>query len=95
MGIFPRQQYRADCQGISCIYAVVFSALHFSLLCHGDSIGFGTAIQRSPGAAVSFLLAIAVLPGVIFLLLYHVRVSLDPTDIVHLIRLEIDYMYTL
>ncbi|KAI9639773.1 DHHC palmitoyltransferase-domain-containing protein [Dioszegia hungarica] len=71
---------------ISAIYQVVFSAIHFSLLCHGDSIGFGTALQRSPGAAVSFLIGVAVLPGIGFLLIYHLRLLLYNLTTVEQIR---------
>lgn len=57
------------------IYEVVFSAIHFYLLCRTDSISFGTALRQSPGAAVSFLLGVLILPAVLFLLYYHIRVS--------------------
>jgi palmitoyltransferase ZDHHC9/14/18 len=66
---------RADIQTISDIYIVVFSAIHFSLLCSHDNISFKAALQDSPGAAVSFLLGVLVLPAICFLLWYHIRVS--------------------
>jgi hypothetical protein len=65
----------ADNQAISDIYIIVFSAIHFALLCHHDRISFGAALRESPGAAVSFLLGIMVLPAALFLLWYHVIVS--------------------
>lgn len=61
---------------IAAIYIVVFSALHFSMLCHHDNINFVTALKQSPGAAVSFLLGVLVLPPILFLLYYHVRLLL-------------------
>lgn len=63
-------------QSIASIYEVVFSALHFALLCHHDHISFSHALSESPGAAVSFLLGVLILPGIFFLLYYHVRVGL-------------------
>ena len=62
-------------QAIADIYIVVFSALHFSLLCHHDHISFVTALKDSPGAAVSFLLGVGSLGPVVFLLWFHLRVS--------------------
>ncbi|ODN82051.1 hypothetical protein, variant 1 [Cryptococcus amylolentus CBS 6039] len=61
---------------ISDIYIVVFSAVHFSLICHHDHVSFGQALKDSPGAAVSFLLGVLTLFPVIFLLQYHIRLLL-------------------
>ncbi|WVR07052.1 hypothetical protein IAU60_004091 [Kwoniella sp. DSM 27419] len=58
---------------IADIYIVVFSAVHFSLLCHHDHITFRRALAESPGAAVSFLLGVLTLLPVGFLLTYHLR----------------------
>jgi hypothetical protein len=63
-------------QAIATIYIVVFSAIHFYLLCHHDHVSFGRALSESPGAAVSFLLGVLVLPATLFLIFYHVRVGL-------------------
>lgn len=60
---------------IGSIYVVAFSAIHFALICHHEHVSFRRALQDSPGAAVSFLLGVLVLPAVLFLLYYHVRVS--------------------
>lgn len=62
-------------QVISVIFILVFSAVHFSMLCHVDSISFAQALRESPGGAVSFLLGVLALPGVLFLLGYHCRVG--------------------
>ncbi|WVQ72500.1 hypothetical protein IAR50_002055 [Cryptococcus sp. DSM 104548] len=61
---------------ISDIYIVVFSAVHFSLICHHDNVPFRQALTDSPGAAVSFLLGILTLVPVVFLFQYHMRLLL-------------------
>jgi palmitoyltransferase ZDHHC9/14/18 len=61
------------CTTIGTIYIVVFSAVHFSMICHHEHVSFGHALRDSPGAAVSFLLGVLVLPPVAFMLYYHVR----------------------
>ncbi|KAL7421875.1 Eukaryotic peptide chain release factor GTP-binding subunit [Cryptotrichosporon argae] len=71
---------------ISAIYIVVFSAVHFALLCHHDAVTFRAALQGSPGAAVSFLLGVLVLPGILFLLWYHVRLLLYNLTTIEKIR---------
>ncbi|WVF71514.1 hypothetical protein IAT40_006320 [Kwoniella sp. CBS 6097] len=71
---------------IADIYIVVFSALHFSLLCHHDHISFGRALGESPGAAVSFILGLLVLLPVSFLLWYHLRLLLWNLTTVEQIR---------
>ncbi|WWD17270.1 hypothetical protein CI109_101710 [Kwoniella shandongensis] len=71
---------------IADIYTVVFSAVHFSLLCHHDHISFRRALQDSPGAAVSFLLGLLVLGPVLFLLSYHTRLLLHNLTTVEQIR---------
>lgn len=63
-------------KSISDIYIVILSAIHFSLLCHHNNISFKSALSNSPGAAVSFLLGILAIIPVLFLLHYHIRVSL-------------------
>lgn len=63
-------------KSLSDIYIVIFSAIHFSLLCHHDDISFRRALSDSPGAAVSFLLGVLAIIPVLFLLQYHIRVSL-------------------
>jgi hypothetical protein len=54
---------------------VVFSALHYSILCSRDKINFRTALARVPEAAVSFLLGLILLGPIVALLGYHLRVS--------------------
>ncbi|OCF43186.1 hypothetical protein I317_03031 [Kwoniella heveanensis CBS 569] len=71
---------------IADIYIVVFSALHFSLLCHHDNISFSHALGDSPGAAVSFILGVIVLLPVSFLLWYHLRLLLWNLTTVEQIR---------
>ncbi|RXK35019.1 hypothetical protein M231_07722 [Tremella mesenterica] len=71
---------------ISAIYVVVFSAIHFALLCHHDHISFGRALKESPGAAVSFLLGLVVLPGVLFLVGYHLRLIIHGITTVEQLR---------
>ncbi|ORY33989.1 DHHC palmitoyltransferase-domain-containing protein [Naematelia encephala] len=71
---------------ISSIYVVIFSGIHFALLCHHDHISFGRALRESPGAAVSFLLGLLVLPGICFLLWYHLRLLLYNLTTVEQIR---------
>ncbi|WVQ99474.1 hypothetical protein IAU59_006609 [Kwoniella sp. CBS 9459] len=71
---------------IADIYMIVFSALHFSLLCHHDHISFGRALGESPGAAVSFILGVLVLLPVSFLLWYHLRLLLWNLTTVEQIR---------
>jgi palmitoyltransferase ZDHHC9/14/18 len=66
---------QADSQTIASIYIVVFSAIHFLLICRHENVPFVNALRSSPGAAVSFLLGCIILPGMLFLLAYHVRVS--------------------
>lgn len=66
---------KAKSQAIAAIYIVVFSAIHFALLCNHDDISFADALADSPGAAVSFLLGVLVLPAIFFLLWYHAGVS--------------------
>jgi len=68
---------QADIQTIASIYIVVFSAIHFLLICRHENVPFVNALRSSPGAAVSFLLGLLILPGMLFLLAYHVRVSLS------------------
>jgi palmitoyltransferase ZDHHC9/14/18 len=68
---------QADIQTIASIYIVVFSAIHFLLICRHENVPFVNALRSSPGAAVSFLLGCIILPGMLFLLAYHVRVRLD------------------
>lgn len=45
------------------------------LVCRHENVPFVNALRSSPGAAVSFLLGCLILPGMIFLLAYHIRVS--------------------
>ncbi|ORX36649.1 DHHC palmitoyltransferase-domain-containing protein [Kockovaella imperatae] len=71
---------------IGDIYIVIFSAIHFALLCHHDHISFGSALRNSPGAAVSFLLGILAIPPVSFLLWYHARLTLYNLTTVEQIR---------
>ncbi|KAL1407018.1 Eukaryotic peptide chain release factor GTP-binding subunit [Vanrija albida] len=71
---------------ISDIYVVVFSAIHFSLLCHHDHVSFGRALRDSPGAAVSFLLGLLTLAPVMFLLWYHIRLLLYNLTTIEQIR---------
>ncbi|KAK8864432.1 hypothetical protein IAR55_001680 [Kwoniella newhampshirensis] len=71
---------------ISDIYIVIFSAVHFSLLCHHDHVSFGKALQNSPGAAVSFLLGIFLIGPVLFLLSYHIRLLVHNLTTVEQIR---------
>ncbi|WWC70020.1 uncharacterized protein I206_103964 [Kwoniella pini CBS 10737] len=68
------------------IYVVIFSAIHFSLLCHHDNISFGTALSESPGAAVSFLLGVILIFPILFLLWYHLRLLLYNLTTVEQIR---------
>lgn len=63
-------------QTIAAIYIVVFSAVHFMLICRHEDIPFVDALRGSPGASVGFLLGCIVLPSMLFLLAYHIRVSL-------------------
>lgn len=71
---------------VSDIYVVVFSALHFSMLCAHDHISFKQALQESPGAAVSFGLGILTLAPVLFLLWYHIRLLLYNLTTIEQIR---------
>lgn len=64
---------------IADIYIVIFSAIHFLLICRHEGVSFGQALQDSPGAAVSFLLGLMLLPAMLFLLGYHIRVRLLPS----------------
>ncbi|WVQ80763.1 hypothetical protein IAT38_002868 [Cryptococcus sp. DSM 104549] len=61
---------------ISDIYIVIFSAIHFSLICRHEHVSFRHALKASPGAAVSFLLGLAALAPILFLLQYHLRLLL-------------------
>lgn len=61
-------------QTIASIYIVVFSAIHFLLICRHDNVAFVETLRDSPGAAVSFLLGCLILPSMLFLLAYHIRV---------------------
>ncbi|BEI84152.1 hypothetical protein CcaverHIS002_0407560 [Cutaneotrichosporon cavernicola] len=71
---------------VSDIYVVVFSALHFSMLCAHDHISFKQALEESPGAAVSFGLGILTLAPVLFLLWYHIRLLLYNLTTIEQIR---------
>ncbi|WVQ67615.1 uncharacterized protein L199_005818 [Kwoniella botswanensis] len=71
---------------IADIYIIVFSALHFSLLCHHDHISFSKALSESPGAAVSFLLGVILILPIMFLLWYHLRLLLYNITTVEQIR---------
>ncbi|WVW83945.1 hypothetical protein I302_105968 [Kwoniella bestiolae CBS 10118] len=71
---------------ISDIYIIVFSAIHFSMLCHHDNISFGKALSESPGAAVSFLLGVLLILPIMFLLWYHLRLLLYNITTVEQIR---------
>jgi palmitoyltransferase ZDHHC9/14/18 len=71
---------------VSDIYVVVFSALHFSMLCAHDGISFKQALEESPGAAVSFGLGILTLAPVLFLLWYHIRLLLYNLTTIEQIR---------
>lgn len=71
---------------LAAIYVVVFSAVHFSMLCHHDHISFKQALKESPGAAVSFILGIGVLPPILYLLYYHVRLLLFNLTTIEQIR---------
>jgi hypothetical protein len=62
-------------QILALVYTVVFSALHYSILCSRDKINFRTALARVPEAAVSFLLGLILLGPIVALLGYHLRVS--------------------
>lgn len=68
------------------IYIVVFSAIHFSMLCRTDHVSFKTALGQSPGAAVSFALGICTLPPILFLLYYHIRLLLFNLTTIEQIR---------
>jgi palmitoyltransferase ZDHHC9/14/18 len=67
-------------------YIVVFSAVHFSMLCHHDHITFKDALSKSPGAGVSFALGVCVLPPICFLLYYHIRLLLFNLTTIEQIR---------
>lgn len=71
---------------LSDIYIVIFSAIHFSLLCHHDDISFRRALSDSPGAAVSFLLGVLAIIPVLFLLQYHIRLLLFNITTIEQIR---------
>ncbi|BEJ14840.1 hypothetical protein CspHIS471_0406070 [Cutaneotrichosporon sp. HIS471] len=71
---------------VSDIYVVVFSALHFSMLCAHDHISLKQALEESPGAAVSFGLGILTLAPVLFLLWYHIRLLLYNLTTIEQIR---------
>ncbi|WRT66402.1 uncharacterized protein IL334_003358 [Kwoniella shivajii] len=71
---------------ISDIYIIIFSALHFSLLCHHDHVSFGKALSESPGAAVSFLLGVLLTVPILFLLWYHIRLLIYNLTTVEQIR---------
>jgi palmitoyltransferase ZDHHC9/14/18 len=66
---------------LSAIYIVVFSAIHFLLICRYERVSFARALRDSPGAAVSFLLGVLILPAMLFLLAYHIRVGSRPGDL--------------
>ncbi len=61
-------------QTLAAIYTVVFSALHFSILCSREKISFRQALSRSPASAVSFALGVILVFPVMALLGYHLRV---------------------
>ncbi|GMK59443.1 hypothetical protein CspeluHIS016_0800490 [Cutaneotrichosporon spelunceum] len=71
---------------VSDIYVVIFSALHFSMLCSHDHISFKQALGESPGAAVSFGLGVLTLAPVLFLLWYHIRLLLYNLTTIEQIR---------
>jgi len=71
---------------VSTIYIVVFSAVHFSLICHHQHVPFSQAIKDSPGAALSFLVGVLILPAMIFLLVYHLRLMFFNLTTVEQIR---------
>lgn len=71
---------------ITDIYIVVFSAIHFSMICHHEHVSFKQALQDSPGAAVSFILGILVLPPILFLFWYHIRLLLYNLTTIEQIR---------
>ncbi|KGB74458.2 hypothetical protein CNBG_0296 [Cryptococcus deuterogattii R265] len=71
---------------LSDIYIVIFSAIHFSLLCHHDDISLRRALSDSPGAAVSFLLGVLAIIPVLFLLQYHIRLLLFNITTIEQIR---------
>lgn len=64
-------------QVLALAYTVVFSALHYSILCSREDITFRTALGRVPEAAVSFILGILLLGPIMALLGYHLRVNLE------------------
>lgn len=62
-------------QTLGLIYTVVFSALHFSIICSREGISFRTALALNAGSAVSFALGVVLIWPVLFLTGYHLRVS--------------------
>ncbi|GHJ84285.1 hypothetical protein NliqN6_0687 [Naganishia liquefaciens] len=71
---------------LALVYTVVFSALHYSILCSREDITFGTALGRVPEAAVSFLLGILLLSPITALLGYHLRLMVINATTVEQIR---------
>lgn len=68
------------------IYIVVFSAIQFSMICHHEHVSFKRALQTTPGSAVSFILGVLVLPPILFLFWYHVRLLLYNLTTIEQIR---------
>lgn len=64
-------------QVLALVYTVVFSALHYSILCSRENINFGSALGREPEAAVSFILGLILLAPITALFGYHLRVGLS------------------
>lgn len=62
-------------QTLAIIYLVVFSALHYSILCSREGISFKQALAMSPESAVSFAIGVVVVWPVMALLGYHLRVG--------------------
>jgi hypothetical protein len=62
-------------QTLAIIYTVVFSALHFSIMCSRENISFRESLKRSPESAVSFGIGVLVVWPVMALMGYHLRVS--------------------
>ncbi|KAJ9105361.1 hypothetical protein QFC21_001730 [Naganishia friedmannii] len=71
---------------LALIYTLVFSALHYSVLCSREHISFGKALGRVPEAAVSFILGVILLAPITALLGYHLRLMLINATTVEQIR---------
>ncbi|KAI5454035.1 Eukaryotic peptide chain release factor GTP-binding subunit [Naganishia albida] len=71
---------------LALVYTVVFSALHYSILCSRENINFGSALGREPEAAVSFILGLILLAPITALFGYHLRLMLINATTVEQIR---------